>query len=281
MAGLLEGKVAVVTGGASGMGRSTVELFVQEGARVVIADIQDDKGQQLAAALSPNARYRHTDVTQEADINAVVDEAVSSFGRLDCLFNNAGFGGVMGRLEEISAEGFDATIAVLLRGPFLGMKHAAPVMKRQGSGSIISTASATALRAGIGPHIYTTAKAALVHLTRSAAIELGEYGVRVNCIVPGNTATPIFGRALGMPPEAADQTVDQLKTLLAGAQPIRRTGLPEDIARAALYLASDESSFINGHALVVDGGLSCGVGWSRSQTLFDQIRATLTGSGNR
>jgi NAD(P)-dependent dehydrogenase (short-subunit alcohol dehydrogenase family) len=276
MGSLLEGKVAIVTGGASGIGRSTARLFVGEGARVVIADILDDKGWQLAEELGPNACYQHTDVTQEADVRAAVERAVATFGgRLDCMFNNAGAGGAMGRLEEITVEGFDATVAVLLRGVFLGIKHAASVMKRQGSGSIISTASATALRAGIGPHIYSTAKAAVVHLTRCAAVELGAQGVRVNCIVPGNTATPIFGRALGMPDETAERTVGQLRALLARAQPIGRAGLPEDIAQAALYLASEESSFVNGHALVVDGGLSCGVPWTRSEALFERIRAVV------
>jgi NAD(P)-dependent dehydrogenase (short-subunit alcohol dehydrogenase family) len=142
------------------------------------------------------------------------------------------------------------------------MKHAAPVMKRQGSGSIISTASVAGLRAGYGPHVYSAAKAAVVQLTRSVSMELSESGVRVNCICPGGIATPIFGKSVGLSPEAADQTVGIMKEALAALHPIGRSGLPDDIAHAALWLASDDSSFVNGHALVVDGGLIGGRKWS-------------------
>jgi len=147
---------------------------------------------------------------------------------------------------------------VLLRGVFLGMKHAAPIMRRQRSGSIISTASVAGLQAGFGPHIYSAAKAAVIHLTRSVAMELGHSGVRVNCICPGVIATPLFAKAVGLPPEVADQTIESIKPALTNRQPIRCPGLPEDVARAALWLASDDSSFVTGHALVVDGGLTGG-----------------------
>jgi len=198
-----------------------------------------------------------------------VDETVGRFGRLDCLFNNAGFAGVHGPIDEIGVEGFDATIAVLLRGVFLGMKHAAAVMKRQGTGSIISTASVAGLHTGLGPHIYSAAKAAVIHLTRSVAMELGERGVRVNCICPGGIATPIFGKSFGLSPDQAETTIPLMKGVLEMLQPIRRPGLPEDIAHAALWLASDESSFVNGHALVVDGGLTGGRLWML-KSLFDR-----------
>lgn len=273
--GKLDGKVAVITGGASGIGDATVRLFVEEGCRVVIADVQDDRGARLAEELGKSASYLHADVSQEAHVSGAIAHAVSRFGRLDCLFNNAGAGGVVGPIEEIPADGFDHTMGVLLRGVFLGMKHAAPIMKRQGRGSIISTASVAGLQAGYGPHVYSAAKAAVVHLTRSVAMELGESGVRVNCICPGGIATPIFGSALGLAGPAADRVAELMKTLLATRQPIQRAGLPEDIARAALWLASEESSFVNGHALIVDGGLTGGRMWSVVQEQRQQLRAAL------
>jgi len=273
--GKLDGKVAVITGGASGIGDATVRLFVEEGCRVVVADVQDDRGARLAAELGKSASYLHADVSQEAQVSGAIAHAVSRFGRLDCLFNNAGAGGVSGPIEEIPADGFDHTMGVLLRGVFLGMKHAAPVMKRQGGGSIISTASVAGLQAGYGPHVYSAAKAAVVHLTRSVAMELGESGVRVNCICPGGIATPIFGSALGLAGPEADRVAELMKTLLATRQPIQRAGLPEDIARAALWLASEESSFVNGHALIVDGGLTGGRMWSVVQEQRRQLRTAL------
>jgi NAD(P)-dependent dehydrogenase (short-subunit alcohol dehydrogenase family) len=272
----LANKVAIITGGASGIGEATVRRFVAEGARVVIADIQDQRGRQIAESLGANASYRHVDVGAESDVRGAIAFAVEKFGRLDILFNNAGFGGPGGPVETLETDGWDTTMAVLLRGPFLGMKHAAPIMKRQGAGSIISTASVAGLVTGFGSHIYSAAKAALVHLTRSVATELGESGVRVNCICPGGIATPIFGRAVGLDAEKADASVSMMRNLLQTAQPIRRTGLPEDIALAALWLASDESTFVNGHALVVDGGLACGNMWSPSQERRMALRAALT-----
>ena len=256
----LADKVAIITGGASGIGEGTVRLFVEEGARVVIADIQDAKGETLADTLGGAAVFQHTDVSQDADVKAAVDRALSEYGRLDCIYNNAGRGGVSGPIEEISVDGFDATMGVLLRGVFLGIKHAAPVMKQQASGSIISTASVAGLLAGYGPHIYSAAKAAVIHLTKSVAMELGESGVRVNCICPGGIATPIFKGFLSNMDEAT--VVEMMKQRLSQIAPIQRSGLPEDIAHAALWLASDESSFVNGHALVVDGGLIAGRRWS-------------------
>ena len=271
----LSGKVAVVTGGASGIGEATVRLFVQEGAAVLIADIQDERGRRLAGELGDRAVYAHTDVSREADVQAAVDEAVRRFGRLDCIFNNAGYGGVGGRIEAIDAAGFDTTIGVLLRGVLLGMKHAAPVMKRQGGGSIISTASIAGLAAGYGPHVYSAAKAAVIQLTKTVAMELGEHNVRVNCICPGAIATPIFGKGLGMSAEEADAIVPQMKGILENVQPIKRSGLPDDIAHAALWLASDDASFVNGHALVVDGGLTGGRSWSESQFRRAALRQAL------
>ena len=271
----LKGKVALITGGASGIGEGTVRLFVEEGASVMLADIQDDRGRRLAGELGSRAGYVHADVSLEADVQAAVDETCRRFGRLDCIFNNAGYAGVGGRIEDIPAEGFDATMSVLVRGVFLGIKHAARVMKPQGSGSIISTASVAGLRTGFGPHVYSAAKAAVIHLTHSVAMELGESGVRVNCICPGGIATPIFGKSVGLSAERAEEIIPLMKGVLENMQPIKRPGVPEDIARAALWLASDESSFVNGHALVVDGGMIGGRLWSEVQQRRELFRATL------
>jgi NAD(P)-dependent dehydrogenase (short-subunit alcohol dehydrogenase family) len=271
----LANKVALVTGGGSGIGEATVRLFVAEGAAVVIADIQDDRGRRVAAELGPRAAYVHADVSREDDVQAAVAETVRRFGRLDCLFNNAGHAGVGGRIAQIPVAGFDETLGVLLRGVFLGMKHAAPVMQAQGSGSIISTASVAGMVTGLGPHVYSAAKAAVIHLTRSVAMELGEHNVRVNCICPGGIATPIFGKGLGLSIERAEAIVPLMKGVLENLQPIKRSGLPDDIAQAALWLASDDATFVNGHSLVVDGGLTGGRSWSESQLRRSALRQAL------
>lgn len=264
----LDGKVAVITGGASGMGAATVRRFVDEGARVVIADVQDAKGEMIADTLSGGAVYQHTNVADEADIKASIQRALDEFGRLDCMFNNAGFGGVSGQIEDIPVEEYDFTMGVLLRGVFLGMKHAAPVMKRQGGGSIISTASVAGLSGGRGPHIYSAAKAAVINLTKSVAVELGESNIRVNCICPGAIATPLLAQVIG----DSEDAVETIKGALSGFQPIPRSGVGEDIAAAALWLASDDSTFVSGHALVVDGALTAGPGWSGRMQAFRQYR---------
>ena len=259
--GKLDGKVAVITGGASGIGRATVRLFVKEGARVVFGDIEDAMARRVTDEVGSNATYIHADVTRESDIKALVDYAVEKIGRLDCIVNNAGSGGASGLIENVSVEDWDATINLLLRSVFLGIKHAVCVMKPQGSGCIISTASVAGIQTGFGHHAYSACKAAIIHLTRTTAVELGASGIRVNCICPGGIATAIFGRGLGLSAEEADKFAEFLKPIFANMQPIKRSGLPEDIARAALWLASDDSSFVSGHALVVDGGLTGGREW--------------------
>ena len=257
----LDGKVCVITGGTSGIGRRTAEVFVAEGAAV-------------AAALGDHCTFMRTDVTEEAQVAALIRDTVERHGRLDCLFNNAGGPAPPGRVDDITVAGFDAAMATLLRSVFLGMKYAAPILREQHSGSIINTASIAAHRVGYtSSMVYSAAKAAVVHLTRCVALELGEHGVRVNSISPGGIATGIFGKAAGLPPAAADRTAEQAKKALAKAQPIPRAGLPDDIAAAALFLASDESSFINGHDLVVDGGAIGGLSWSQQQALLQSLRA--------
>ena len=274
--GKLDGKVAIVTGGTSGIGRRTAEVFVEEGASVVIAARRLELGQEIAAALGSRAVFLRTDITQEADVQAMVAHAVARFGRLDCLFNNAGGPAPAGGIETIPLDRFDAAIAVLPRSVMLGMKHAAPIMKTQGSGSIINNGSVAGLRAGFSSSmIYGAAKAAVIQLTRCVAMELGERGVRVNSISPGAIATGIFGKVAGLPDDAAEKTAEVMKQIFTGMQPLPGPGLPEDIARAAVFLASDDSRFINGHDLVVDGGIIGGRLWTPQQEALGQMRAAL------
>jgi NAD(P)-dependent dehydrogenase (short-subunit alcohol dehydrogenase family) len=255
----LADRVAIITGGASGIGAATARLFVAEGARVLIADLQEERGARLAAELGDAAAFRRVDVSREDDVRGAVGEAVERWGRLDVMFNNAGFGGALGPIEETTVQDFDLTFDVLVKGPFLGIKHATPIMKRQGSGSIISTASVAGLQTGYSPHLYSVAKAAVIHLTRSVALELGEAGIRVNCICPGVIATPLAAGS----PDVSEAGLAKMKAALARGQALGRIGDPEDIARAALWLASDESSFVTGHAQVVDGGAHAGRPWSK------------------
>jgi NAD(P)-dependent dehydrogenase (short-subunit alcohol dehydrogenase family) len=256
--GGLEGRVAVITGGSSGIGEATVRHFAGLGARVVVADIQDERGQALAEDLGSTVLYHHTDVTREEDVRAAVSRALEKWGRLDCMFNNAGFAGVVGMVDEVDMAGYDATMAVLLRGVFVGMKHAAAVMKQQRGGSIISTASIAGLQAGYSGPVYAAAKAAVVQLTRTVAVELGEFGIRVNCICPGITITNIFTAPFGLQGAAADALLPKLDAAFASWAPLGRSATADDIARAAAWLAGDESSYVTGHALVVDGGLTAG-----------------------
>lgn len=260
--GVLDGKVAVVVGGTSGIGARTAELFVAEGAKVVVAGRRQAEGSAVASKLGSAASFVRTDVANETDVKAMIDHALAKFGRIDCLFNNAGIPGRIAGIADLDLEHFDKVIAIHVRGVVLGMKHAAPAMTRQGSGSIINTGSIAGLRTGFSAHSYSTAKAAVIHLTRCVSAELGEKGIRVNSISPGAIVTGIFGKGAGLPDAAADRAVEVLKTRFAGFQPIPRAGLTDDIAQAALFLASDASSFVNGQDLVVDGGVVLGRRWS-------------------
>jgi NAD(P)-dependent dehydrogenase (short-subunit alcohol dehydrogenase family) len=251
----MAGKVVAITGGASGLGEATARLMAAEGARVVLGDIQDDRGQQLVAELGDGSRYVRCDVTSEPDVAGLVDTAVREFGRLDCMFNNAGIVGAHGGIDEIPLEEYEFTMAVLLRSVFLGMKHAARVMKPQGSGVILTTSSIGGLQGGLGPHVYGAAKAAVVALTKNVAAELGAWSIRVNAIAPGKILTPMNAANLTGDPDA----MDEAREAFATRTPLRgRIGEAFDIAHAALWLASDDAGFVSGHTLVVDGGLTTG-----------------------
>lgn len=255
--GRLDGRVAVVTGGASGIGEATVRRFAGEGARVVVADVQTERGEAVAASLGVAARFVHCDVTDEDAVAAAVKLAVDTWGQLDVMMNNAGIIGAVGPIAETDTGAWLATIDVLLHSVFYGCKHAARVMLPRGSGSIISTSSIAGVLGGLGPHAYTTAKHGIVGLTKSVASELGSQGIRVNAIAPGTIPTPLTAAALSGDPDNVAAVAEQSKSAFGIAAE------PAFIADAALYLASDDSRFVNGHTLVVDAGRSVNGGSAR------------------
>jgi NAD(P)-dependent dehydrogenase (short-subunit alcohol dehydrogenase family) len=245
--GRLAGKVAVITGAASGIGAGTAERFVEEGAKVVIADLQADKAAAFAETLSNAAVSIACDVTREEDIAAAVDLAVSTFGQLDCMVNNAGIVGAVGSIADTSAEAYDATMNVLARGVFLGMKHAARVMLPRKSGAIVSLASTAGVIGGLGPHVYTMAKHGVVGLTKSAASELSGYGIRINAIAPGGTVTP-------MTAALADGDSGITTQVIADSSPLGFACMPEDIANAILFALSEDARYMTGQTMVIDAG---------------------------
>ncbi len=262
--GRLENNVAVVTGGASGIGEATTRRFVAEGGKVLIADMQVDLGNQLANELGDSAAFLETNVADETNVQDAVADAVDRWGRLDTIFNNAGFGGALGPISDISVEEYDMTMDVLLKGVFFGIKHAAPIMIKQGSGSIINTASICGIESGFGPHLYSVAKAAVIALTQTTALELAEHDIRVNAVCPGFTVTAL---AVGKPGADEDRK-DDMRERAAGSQPLQRVGEADDLANMVLFLASDESAWITGQAHVVDGGLMAGKPWRKQPKSF-------------
>lgn len=255
MSGRLAGKVAVITGAAAGMGKATSELFVKEGAKVILADYQFEKAQGIAAALGGSAKAVPCNVLNDADVDNAVAEAEKTFGGLDIMFNNAGAASDAGVVEAMSNDEWDRNLALLLRSVFFGIRAAAPAMRRRGGGAIVNTASAAGIRAGYGNAAYGAAKAAVLHLSKSAANELAHADIRVNAIVPGFIATSIFGSLFGADPDLSDKIALQLDEHFSKFQMLPRAGQPSDIAEACLYLASDASRFVTGAELLVDGGL--------------------------
>jgi NAD(P)-dependent dehydrogenase (short-subunit alcohol dehydrogenase family) len=258
--GRFSGHVVVVCGGASGIGEAVARALVREGGRVVIADLQDERGAQLVAELSGMALFHRTDVTREEDVAAAVELAESAFGPLTGIVNSAGIVGVIGPIADTPAEAFDRTMAILSRGVFLGIKHAARVMQASGTrGAIVSLASTAGVVGGQGPHTYSMAKHGVIGLTKSVASELSPMGIRVNAVAPGGTVTPMTATLTG-------GDVQLLTEVLTAGSPLGIACLPEDVANGILFLLSDEARFITGHTLVIDAGITT----SLLQTTFHQ-----------
>jgi NAD(P)-dependent dehydrogenase (short-subunit alcohol dehydrogenase family) len=261
MAKELEGKVAIVTGGASGIGRGTVEKFVAEGAKVVIADVDRERGELLAAGYGADALYRRTDVTDSVDVRGVVAFAVENFGGLHVMMNNAGVSGIHHPhlLDEDFAD-FDRVMAIDLLGVMLGTREAARHMARSGGGSIINISSIGGMRAVGGPWAYHAAKAAVIAFSQTAAVDLGEHGIRVNCVAPANIETEILGAMLGkgMTEDEQAEFMKRVRASILAIQPIKRQGTTNDVAEAALFFASDRSSYVTGTLMPVDAGIVAG-----------------------
>lgn len=249
-------RVAIVTGGASGIGFATSRAFIAEGGSVVLADVQSDKGEDAAEKLGSSAVFVETDVSDESSVASTVDVAMNRWGRLDLMFNNAGIIGALGPAADISVEDFRRTMAINFDGVFFGIKHAARVMVPAGEGVIVSTSSSAGVLGGIGPHVYSAAKAAVIGLTRSVAAELRPHGVRVNAVVPGSMVTAMNATITNGDPDdlAGARHALEARALLP------RPGLPEDVAAGVMYLASDEASFVAGHTLHIDAGFSSAPG---------------------
>jgi len=249
MAGRVEGKVALVTGGASGIGRATALTFAREGAKLVIADINEDSGQQTVHMITEQggeAIFVRTDVSRAVEVQALISKAVETYGRLDCAHNNAGIaGGVRALTADYPEERWHHVIAVNLTGVWLCMQYEIPQMRSQGSGAIVNTASAWGLVGAPGASAYVASKHGVVGLTKTAALEYAQQGIRVNCICPGVIETPMTERGLSDP---------ELRARLLASEPIGRVGTPEEIAEAVVWLCSDAASFVTGHAMSVDGG---------------------------
>jgi NAD(P)-dependent dehydrogenase (short-subunit alcohol dehydrogenase family) len=254
----LDGKVAVITGAASGIGLATVEVFVEAGARVLAADLQHAAGRALADRFAGQVHFMPCDVTDCAQLKAAIDGAAAHFGGLDILFSNAGAGGALGGVAEFDEDGWDRTQALLLRSVAAGAAYALPHLKARGGGAIVNTSSVSALQAGYAPLCYSVAKAGVLHYTRVAAAELAPLNIRINAVVPGFIATNIFGGILNLPPAQAQAMVQQVADRSGRANPVGRSGQPRDIAEAVAFLASDAAGFITGTHLTVDGGITIG-----------------------
>ena len=257
----LSNKVAIVTGGANGLGRASVELFMREGAKVVIADVDEAGGEALAAALGPSVRFRRTNVSLREEVEALVNYAVAEFGGLDVMFNNAGITDKsMGRLLDDDFRHFERVMQIDVLGVMLGTQIAARHMARSGGGSIINTASIGGALAGHGFPVYRAAKAGVITFTKSAAIELGEHLIRVNCLCPGNIPTGLgtYAPAPGMTPEQGERMRGAIAAVRLQRQPLKRQGEPIDVAQTALFLASERSRHMTGQVLTVDGGATAG-----------------------
>lgn len=257
----LEGHVALVTGSTSGIGAATAEAFARAGATVVVTGRRADEGLRVASQIGPGATFIRADITDDAEAIRLVSDTVERFGRIDCLVNNAGSPGHAVSITDLDLDHFDDAMAVHVRAPLLLIQQVAPHMMSRRSGSIVNVASVSGLRSGFSGHDYSIAKAALIHLTRCAAVELAQSEIRVNTISPGPVATGIFAKAAGADTGSADAG-SLLARLLPTWQPDPHIGRPVDIAEVAVFLATDGARLINGQNIAVDGALSAGRPWS-------------------
>jgi NAD(P)-dependent dehydrogenase (short-subunit alcohol dehydrogenase family) len=275
MADELAGKVAIVTGGSSGIGRGTAQRFLAEGARVVIADIDQAPGEAFAAGFGRNAVFKKTDVADQEQVRELVAFAVETFGGLHVMFNNAGISGARHpRLLDESFDDFQRVMAINLLGVMVGTREAGRHMAQNGGGAIINISSIGGVQPAPGNWAYHVSKSSVVFFTRCAAIDLGEYGVRVNCIAPGNIETPILASNIlaGIPEHERAQLTKTIREFIMSRQPLRRQGTTDDIAEAALYLSTDRSRYVTGTLLPVDGGMVAGANPATSRGLADAIK---------
>ena len=275
----LKEKVVVITGATSGIGRRTAEVCVEQGAKVVVSGRRQTEGQNVADSLGESAIYVKADVAKEEEVQNLIQTSKNTFGQIDCLFNNAGIPGNAGGLDTLETDQINTELSVLINGVLYGMKHVSPIMKQQGHGSIINTGSIAGQRAGYGVSlVYSIAKAAVIHASKCAAMELAEHKIRVNSLSPGAIVTGIFGKAFGLSDEQADSegATDHLLERFQGAQPYPRAGIADDIARAALFLASDDSEFVTGTDVLVDGGMIAGRRWSDTMSRFEGMRQAIS-----
>jgi len=265
--GRFDGKVAVVTGAASGIGLATTERLVEEGARVVAADLDAEACAALERRFAGAVHFARCDVRRLDELKAAIDAAAERFGGLDVLFGNAGAGGTPGGVTEFDPQGWDDTFALLLRAVAAGTSYAVPHMQRRGGGAVVVTSSISALEAGWAPLAYSVAKAGVLHYVRVAAAELAPMRIRINAVVPGYIATGIFGHSIGLPPAKVRELQDAVATRSGALNPVGRAGLPADVADAVAFLASDAAGFVTGTQLTVDGGITVGPrhAWDRTR----------------
>ncbi len=271
----LTGKVALITGGTSGIGEAAVRKFVAEGAAVMIAARREEKGRAIAASLDGHADFIRTDVRHEDQMARAVEATVQRFGRIDCLFNNAGEVKGDGPLDVVTPAAYTLLSETLVASVIYGTQHAARAMRASGGGSIINNASVAAFFGGYSFHVYAAMKAAVVQYGRSVSLELAPHQIRVNSVCPGGIVTPIFGRAAGLDAATADTTAQRVGPMLDRMNPMGRAGHPDDIANAAAFLASDEAAWITGQSLIVDGGATAGRRFDETLSFFGGMKADI------
>ena len=271
-----KGKTVVITGAASGIGAEAVRLFASEGATVFASDIDDESGRALEAATAGDVRYRHCDVSDPASIKALMDGAAAETGGIDTVFNNAGAAGAMEDISEIEPESWDRTMDLLLRSVAMGIRYAVPHMKGRKGASFVNVSSVAAVGPGYSPTAYAVAKMGVLHLTKCAATDLAQHGIRVNAVQPGFINTNIFTSALEIEGDLRRQANAVIAQMSSNAQPVARGGQPRDIAEAVAFLASDAAGFMTGASMIVDGGLTLGPRhcWDPEEPgMFDALEA--------